>query len=149
MNEALDYGFDRGNILMHSRYSVERGATLEAKRPPAGPRRVYPQPGCFQTYSTNKQIINNKIKWVRMSNTGSSEINGAKLSDACSVRAHWLCMGWPFCLAEMRREFQTGKTFLHHAVRRVAAMLPLPFVATFNVGVEVTMSEGGTNIHQR
>ena len=23
-------------------------------------------------------------------------------------RANWLCMGWPFCLAEMRREFQTG-----------------------------------------
>ena len=21
---------------------------------------------------------------------------------------NWLCMGWPFCLAEMRREFQTG-----------------------------------------
>ena len=40
--------------------------------------------------------------------TGSSKINGAKLSDACSVRANWLCMGWPFCLAEMRREFQTG-----------------------------------------
>ena len=43
--------------------------------------------------------------------TGSSEINGAKLSDACSVRANWLCMGWPFCLAEMRREFQTGGNF--------------------------------------
>ena len=40
--------------------------------------------------------------------TGSSKINGAKFSDACSVRANWLCMGWPFCLAEMRREFQTG-----------------------------------------
>ena len=43
--------------------------------------------------------------------TGSSKINGAKLSDACSVRANWLCMGWPFCLAEMRREFQTGGNF--------------------------------------
>ena len=40
--------------------------------------------------------------------TGSSEINGAKFSDTCSVRADWLCMGWPFCLSEMRREFQTG-----------------------------------------
>ena len=40
--------------------------------------------------------------------TGSSKINGAKFSDACSVRAYWLCMGWPFCLAEMRREFLTG-----------------------------------------
>ena len=49
--------------------------------------------------------------------TGSSKINGAKFSDACSVRANWLCMGWPFFLAEMRREFQTGgKFFLHHAV---------------------------------
>ena len=37
--------------------------------------------------------------------TGSSKINGAKFSDACSVRANRLCMGWPFCLAEMRREF--------------------------------------------
>ena len=43
--------------------------------------------------------------------TGSSKIIGAKLSDACSVRANWLCMGWPFCLAEMRREFQTGGKF--------------------------------------
>ena len=43
--------------------------------------------------------------------TGSSKINGAKLSDTCSVRANWLCMGWPFCLAEMRREFQTGGNF--------------------------------------
>ena len=41
--------------------------------------------------------------------TGSSKTNGAKLSDTGSVR---LCMGWPFCLAEMRREFQTGGTFL-------------------------------------
>ena len=41
-------------------------------------------------------------------NTGSSKINGAKFSDACSVRANWLYMGWPFCLAEMRRKFQTG-----------------------------------------
>ena len=36
---------------------------------------------------------------------------GAKLSDVCSVRADWLCMGWPFCMAEMRREFQTGGNF--------------------------------------
>ena len=28
--------------------------------------------------------------------TGSSKINGAKFSDACSVRANWLCMGWTF-----------------------------------------------------
>ena len=33
------------------------------------------------------------------------------MSDACSVRANWLCRGWPFCLAEMRREFQTGGNF--------------------------------------
>ena len=44
-------------------------------------------------------------------NTGSSKINGAMLSDTCSVRANWLCMGWPFCLAEMRREFQTGGNY--------------------------------------
>ena len=43
--------------------------------------------------------------------TGSSKINGAKFSDACSVGANWLCMGWPFCMAEMRREFQTGGKF--------------------------------------
>ena len=47
-------------------------------------------------------------------NTGSSKINGA---DACSVRANWLCIGWPFCLAELKREFQTGGNFfLHPAV---------------------------------
>ena len=40
--------------------------------------------------------------------TASSKINGAKFSDTCSVRANWLCMGWPFCQAEMRRKFQTG-----------------------------------------
>ena len=39
--------------------------------------------------------------------TGSCKINGAKFSDTCSVRANWLCMGWPFSLAEMRRKFQT------------------------------------------
>ena len=43
--------------------------------------------------------------------TGTSKINVAKFSDACSVRANWLCMGWPFCLAEIRREFQTGGNF--------------------------------------
>ena len=43
--------------------------------------------------------------------TGSSKINGAKFSDACSVRANWLCMSWSFCLAEMRWEFQTGGKF--------------------------------------
>ena len=26
-------------------------------------------------------------------------------------RANWLCIGWQFCLAEMRREFQTGGIF--------------------------------------
>ena len=44
-------------------------------------------------------------------NKGPSKINGAKLSDARYVRANWLCMGWSFCLAEMRREFQTGGNF--------------------------------------
>ena len=43
--------------------------------------------------------------------TGWSKINGAKFSDACSVRANWLCIGWPFCLAEIRREFQTEENF--------------------------------------
>ena len=33
------------------------------------------------------------------------------MSDTCSVRADWLCMGWPCCLAEMRQEFQTGGNF--------------------------------------
>ena len=44
-------------------------------------------------------------------NTGLSKINRAKFSDTCSVGAKWLCMGWPFYLAEMRREFQTGGNF--------------------------------------
>ena len=56
-------------------------------------------------YHTNREGI------MLITCTGSSKINGAKLSDACSVRANWLCMGWPFCLAEMRREFQTGGNF--------------------------------------
>ena len=43
--------------------------------------------------------------------TGWSKINGVKIGDTCSVRANWLCMGWPFCLAEMRREFQTGGNY--------------------------------------
>ena len=42
---------------------------------------------------------------------GSSKINGPNFSDTCSVRANWLCMGWPFCLAEMKREFQTAGNF--------------------------------------
>ena len=47
--------------------------------------------------------------------TGSSIIIGAKFSDTSSVRANWLCMGWPFCLAEMRREFQiSGNNPLGH-----------------------------------
>ena len=57
------------------------------------------------------EMIGSGCPAVRRS-TGSSKIDGAKLSDACSVRADWLCMGWPFCLAEMRREFQTGEIFL-------------------------------------
>ena len=32
--------------------------------------------------------------------TGSSKINGAKFSEACSIRANWLCM---------RQEFQIGE----------------------------------------
>ena len=48
---------------------------------------------------------------LRLILTGSSKINGAKLNDTCSVRANWLCMGWPYCLAETRREFQTGGNF--------------------------------------
>ena len=60
--------------------------------------------------------------------TGSSKINGAKFSDTCSVRANWLCMGWPFCLAEMRREFQTGGIFLHHAVVSVAEWIQFSIV---------------------
>ena len=37
---------------------------------------------------------------------------------SCSVRAKWLFIGWPFWLAEMRREFRTGeKNFLHNAVQ--------------------------------
>ena len=58
--------------------------------------------------ATNKS----EIKFIlNFNSTGSSKINGAKLSDTCSVRANWLCMGWPFCLAEMRREFQTGGNY--------------------------------------
>ena len=60
-------------------------------------------------------------------NTGSSKINGAKFSDTCFVRANWLCMGWPFCLAEMRLEFKTGK-FLR------ACMLVYKTTPTFLLG---------------
>ena len=49
--------------------------------------------------------------FLSLDSTGSSKINRAKFSDACSVRTNWLYMGWPFCLAEMRREFQTGGIF--------------------------------------
>ena len=52
-----------------------------------------------------------ELKFEHNKFTGSSKINGAKFSDACCVRANWLYMGWPFCLAEMRREFQTGGNF--------------------------------------
>ena len=54
--------------------------------------------------------------------TGWSKINGAKFSDACSVRANWLCRGWPFCLAEMRQEFQTGGNFLPAARNKHAGL---------------------------
>ena len=63
-----------------------------------------------------------QTKLDRTPSTGSSKIKGAKFCDACSVKANWLCMGWPFFLAEMRREFQTGGKFfcttlyLHFAV---------------------------------
>ena len=43
--------------------------------------------------------------------TGSSKINGAKFGDPCSVMADWLTMGWPFCQADLRREFQTEGQF--------------------------------------
>ena len=66
-------------------------------------------PSNCQTPSFMLQDI---IHALNFSFRGSSKINGAKFSDTCSVRANWLCMGWPFCLAEMRREFQTeGKLF--------------------------------------
>ena len=42
---------------------------------------------------------------------GSSSKKGAKLGEESSVRADWLCIGWPFCQAELRREFQTGGQF--------------------------------------
>ena len=61
---------------------------------------------------TRQMKVSDSIQWVEMkagaATTGSSKINGAMFSDTCSVRANWLCMGWPFCLAEMRRQFQTG-----------------------------------------
>ena len=47
-------------------------------------------------------------KTVTESDTGLSKIKGAKLGKESSVRADWLCIGWPFCQAELRREFQTG-----------------------------------------
>ena len=43
--------------------------------------------------------------------TGSSKIKGAKLGEESSVRADWLCIGWPFCQAELRWEFQTVGNF--------------------------------------
>ena len=59
----------------------------------------------------NRKTIEWRAHRAVLCHTGSSKINGAKLSDACSVRTNWLCMGWPFCLAELRREFQTGGHF--------------------------------------
>ena len=33
------------------------------------------------------------------------------MGEESSVRAYLLCIGWPFCQAELRREFQTGGIF--------------------------------------
>ena len=41
--------------------------------------------------------------------TESSKRKEAKLSEESSVRVQWMCMGWPFCHAELRQEFQTGR----------------------------------------
>ena len=44
-----------------------------------------------------------------------SKRNGAKFSEESSVMADWLYMGWAFCQAELRREFQTGGAFFARA----------------------------------
>ena len=39
------------------------------------------------------------------------KIKEAKFGDENSVRADWLCIGWPFCQVGLRREFQRGGQF--------------------------------------
>ena len=46
--------------------------------------------------------------------TGSSKIKGAKLGEESSARADGLSIGWPFCQAELRWEFQTGGILFSH-----------------------------------
>ena len=38
-------------------------------------------------------------------------MKGIILGEGSYIRADWLCIGWPFCQAELKREFQTGKHF--------------------------------------
>ena len=87
-HSRLDGWFKSGYSLRQCRYQTFQKCVLDLSEM------------CRKVFGYKNQSENRS--------TGSSKINGAKFSDACSVRANWLCMGWPFCLAEMRREFQTG-----------------------------------------
>ena len=81
-----------GNLMMAMPHFVGTGQTYEFDADEAA--------------KMNDKVLISPI-WL----TGSSKINRAKFSGPCSVRANWLWMGWPFCLAELRREFQTGGIF--------------------------------------
>ena len=73
-------------------------------------------------------IINQILSYIKLAcidcssldsqiSTGSSKINRAKLSDACSVRANWLSMGCAILLGRNKAGISNrGKIFLHHAV---------------------------------
>ena len=85
---------------------------------PSSLRHMF-HPTYFPAGTTAVFIHRKILKWrcyhnvagIWAPHTGSSKINGAKLSDTCSVRANWLCMSWSFYLAVMRREIQTGGNF--------------------------------------
>ena len=55
--------------------------------------------------------------------TGSSKINGAKLSDTCSVRVNWLCMGWLLSLSAKFNYSWFADTGLSKMDRKRAAAL--------------------------
>ena len=70
--------------------------------------------------SSNEWEVQSNL--ICFQSTGLSKRNGAKLRELSlnfSKLADWLCIGWPSCLAALRREFSNRETFLlHHPVHR-------------------------------
>ena len=74
----------------------------------------------METYFLKKIILQKQTQdqnSATQQHTALSKRNGAKLSEESSVMADWLYMGWPFCQAELRQEFQTGGAFFLHEPR--------------------------------